>query len=183
MRGFGQGRYRFTQQQLDRLRRLYETHGTATAVSSITGVCTTTLAKYRRLGWVCQRDPRILPPPTDLALRASAMTKDALMAHYGCSCALLYRWLRELGIKRKKQKARRVYSGLTMPTKDAIVLALQAGDTRAAAAQFGVCALTFRRWRKHYGLPIQPRKRRRANDNCVGWVEQYVQSDQYRRAA
>lgn len=156
----------YTQAEVDRIRRLVETHG-PTAAARIVGTCTETIAGMRRRGWrVGKKGQLERPVPGDFAIQAGRLTIHQLVEHYGSSTNTICRWSAAIG--RTRMVGHRVRS-LAAPA-DLGDQVERLGTGAAVARHFGVHPQTVAKWRRELAARAVAMRAQRA----VGWVDRIV---------
>lgn len=142
---------------IDRIKRLRLVHSQE-ATAEIVGVSKAYVSRIEARGFKPGVPGRPAPErPGDFAIQCNHMSMIDLAAHYGVHRSTVRRWL--IGLTREYKSAR-VYEKMPIPPREQIEEALRRGTVAQALEHFGVAAATFRSWRKHYGMPIAPRRKR-----------------------
>jgi len=158
----------YPQEVVDRMRRLYETHGSLTTVGAIMGIDPDIISRAKRRGWKSGRPGQAATPmPSDFPLMANRLTIKQLCAHYRAGQGSVYRWLGQ--IERNYEPRSSSHGSKPIPVGFESVLR-EHGPTKAAAI-LGVDPNTLQKWREQKGLPVA-RKRKKATDQR-NWAEQY----------
>jgi hypothetical protein len=150
----------FTQEQIDRIRRLCAQYGTVTA-AEIAKTSTGAISRLKRRGWtVASRHAPRRPRPTDFAIQSDGMTVHQLMRHYRAGTNTILKWCKEVGRKPMQgTPPRAVLPADFLEQTRALGLA-------AAAEKFGIHPDTLRK-RVKLATP-KP-------DRSFGWTDRYAE--------
>lgn len=172
--------YRHDQAAVDRMRRLYETHGSYEAVAAIMRIAKATVSKYRHLGWVAKSlDGRCKAVPSDFIIQAPRLSVKQLRQHYDvCQCTV-YRWLAETGIQRNYMPPPQ---NRLLPVPADVPEVVARLGLKGAQRHYRIGHQTLVRWRRAHGMPIgHSRQKKAVSAPQRSWMEEYL--DQQRRQA
>lgn len=157
------GRAPFSQVEVDRLRRLHDTHGIMVA-AEIAGTTPNGIRIVRKRGWTAVPAKPERPIPTDFLIQCDRMTLLELARHYNAGTSVVVRWARQAG------RASMLGRGRKLPVPADLAMIVGRLGLKGAASHYGVGEDTLCRWRREAGLPIKGDPVR----GSVGWVERYV---------
>ena len=162
----GRTRAPYTQAEVDRIRRLAETHGTKQA-AAIAGTCMETVASMRRRGWrVGKKGLAERPIPSDFAIQAAHLTILELVEHYGSSTNTVLRWSN--AIERPHMTGHRFRS---LPIPADLEHQLELLTTSAAVGRhYGVHPQTVAKWRRDLAAGVAAERAQRG----LGWIERFA---------
>lgn len=143
----------FDQARIDRIRRLYETHG-ITVAAEIARTTPNTIRGIRKRGWTVGKEgPPVRPMPNDYAIQSAVMTVHQMKDHYGASLMTIQRWSKEIG------RANLWSHHRLKPVPSDLAIKVRELGPEAAARHWGVSDDTVRKWRRNAGLPIKGKPR------------------------